>query len=54
MTNYELEDAVIMLHNIARTIEREIGFGKLAQDIRKSADNLSNLLNPVEVDDAVL
>ena len=47
MSNYDLKDAVIMLHNIARTIEREIGFGSLAQDVRKNADGLSNMLQPL-------
>ena len=46
MSNYDLEDAVIMLHNIARTIEREIGYGALAQDVRKSADSLSDMICP--------
>ena len=49
MTNYDLEDAVILLHNIARTVEREVGFGALAQDVRKSADSLSNMLRPLPV-----
>jgi hypothetical protein len=48
-TNYDLEDAVIMLHNIARTIEREIGFGSLALDIRESADSLSDMIRPLSV-----
>jgi replicative DNA helicase len=47
MTNYELEDAVIMLHNIARTVERKVGFRPMVQDIRKSADSLSNMLQPL-------
>ena len=51
-TSYDLEDAVILLHNIARTIEREWGFGgPLAQDTRKLADRLAEALHaevPVE------
>lgn len=47
--NYDLEDAIIQLHNIARTIEREIGFGALAQDVRKCADSLNVLCSPLKV-----
>ena len=49
MTNYDLEDAIIQLHTIARTIEREIGFGELSRDIRKCADRLNVLCSPLEV-----
>jgi hypothetical protein len=49
MRNYDLEDAVMMLHNIARTIEREVGYGTVAQDVRKSADNLSDMICPLEL-----
>ena len=46
MTNYDLEDAVMMLHNIARTIEREWGFNSaLPNDIRACADRLANVLH---------
>lgn len=45
-TSYDLEDAVILLHNIARTIEREWGFGgPLAQDTRKLAERLAEVLH---------
>ena len=45
-TSYDLEDAVILLHNVARTIEREWGFsGSLATDTRKLADRLSEVLH---------
>jgi hypothetical protein len=45
-TSYDLEDAVILLQNIARTIEREWGFGgALAQDTRKLADRLAEVLH---------
>ena len=47
--SYDLEDAVMMLHNIARTVEREIGFGTLAQDVRKSANILNDLIRPIQV-----
>ena len=54
MLNYNLEDAVMMLHNIARTIERECGFGgTLAQDTRKLADCVAEVLH-AEVSHEVL
>jgi hypothetical protein len=40
MRNLELVDAVIALHEIARTIEREIGRGQLSDDVRACADRL--------------
>lgn len=43
MRNLELVDAVIALHEIARTVEREIGHGELSDDIRKCADRLHEL-----------
>ena len=43
MRNLELVDAVIALHDIARTIEREIGHGQLSDDVRSCADRLHNL-----------
>ena len=40
-----LEDEVIQLHNIARTLERTFGGrGQLSDDIRNCADRLSELL----------
>lgn len=42
MRNLEIVDAVIALHEIARTVEREIGHGQLSDDIRKCADRLHN------------
>ena len=45
--SYDLEDAVMMLHNIARTVEREIGFSTLAQEVRKNADSLSEMIQPI-------
>ena len=44
MTN--LDQAVIDLHNIARTIEQEIGTGKLSTECRRLADRLSEVINP--------
>jgi hypothetical protein len=41
--NLELVDAVIALHEIARTVEREIGVGQLSDDIRRCADRLHEL-----------
>jgi hypothetical protein len=40
MRNLELVDAVIALHEIARTVEREVGHGQLSNDIRSCADRL--------------
>jgi hypothetical protein len=44
MTN--LDQAVIDLHNIARTIEQEVGTGKLSIECRRLADRLSEIINP--------
>ena len=41
--DFELEYAVIRLHDIARLIEQNVGVGELSQDIRKCADRLSDL-----------
>jgi len=43
MRNLELVDAVIALHEIARTVEQEIGRGQLSDDIRSCADRLHDL-----------
>lgn len=43
MRNIDLVDAVIALHDIARTVEREIGSGQLSDDIRSCADRLHEL-----------
>lgn len=47
MTN--LDQAVIELHNIARTIEQEIGTGKLSIECRRLADRLSDVIKPILV-----
>ena len=47
MTN--LDQAVIDLHNIARTIEQEIGTGKLSVECRRLADRLSDIIKPILV-----
>ena len=43
MRNLALVDAVIALHNIARTVAEEIGVGQLHDDIRNCADRLHEL-----------
>jgi hypothetical protein len=43
MRNLEIVDSVIALHEIARTVEREIGRGQLSDDIRACADRLHEL-----------
>ena len=45
MTN--LDQAVIDLHNIARTIEQEFGTCKLSIECRRLADRLSEAINPM-------
>ena len=43
MRNLDLVDAVIALHEIARTVASEIGVGQLHDDIRSCADRLHEL-----------
>lgn len=43
MRNITLVDAVIVLHDIARTVAEEIGQGQLYDDIRNCADRLHDL-----------
>jgi hypothetical protein len=45
MKNYELEDKIIQLHDIARIVEQQVGRGQLSEDIRKTADRLSEIVN---------
>ena len=47
MTN--LDQAVIDLHNIASTIEKEIGIGKLSIECRRLADRLSDIIKPLPI-----
>ena len=47
MTN--LDQAVIDLHNVARTIEQEIGIDKLSIECRRLADRLSEVIKPILV-----
>jgi hypothetical protein len=39
-----LNEAVMQLHYIARTVEQEIGRGLLSEDIRDCADRLHKLV----------
>jgi hypothetical protein len=43
MRNLVLIDAVVALHDIARTVAEEIGVGQLYDDIRNCADRLHEL-----------
>jgi hypothetical protein len=43
-TMTDLTDAVIKLHDVARTIEKQIGTGQLSDDIRQCADRLNDLI----------
>ena len=45
MKNYELQDKIIQLHDIARVVEQQMGAGQLSDDIRNVADRLSEILN---------
>ena len=45
MTN--LDQAVVDLHNIARTIEQEFGTCKLSVECRRLADRLSDSITPL-------
>ena len=42
--DFEIEYAIIRLHDIARLIESNIGKGELSEDIRKCADRLNDCL----------
>jgi hypothetical protein len=46
--NFELEYAVIRLHDIARLVEETLGEGALSKDIRACADRLSECNRVVE------
>ena len=43
MRNLVLIDAVVALHDIARTVAEEVGVGQLHDDIRNCADRLHEL-----------
>lgn len=44
-----MQDAVVQLHYVAGQIEQEIGQGQLSEDLRKCADRLHELVNPIYV-----
>ena len=41
--DFDIEYMVMQLHDIARKVERQIGFGELSKDIRRCAERLSDL-----------
>jgi hypothetical protein len=44
----DLQYAVIALHDIAREIETQVGQGQLSGDVRRCADRLHIIINPIE------
>ena len=46
--NEQLAQAVINLHDIARLVEQQLGKGALSEDLRKCADRLHVLNNPMK------
>jgi hypothetical protein len=44
----KLEDLVIQLHDIARSVSEEMGLNTLTLDIRECADRLNDLLKAKE------
>lgn len=46
--NEKLLDLVVQLHDVARTIEQEIGTGQLSADIRSAANRLNAILSPIK------
>jgi hypothetical protein len=46
--DFDIEYLVIRLHDIAKEVEQQVGFGELSKDIRKCADRLSDLNKAVE------
>lgn len=44
-----LDAAIILLHDIARSIEQQIGQGQLSDDVRNCADRLNDLTKPVSI-----
>ena len=43
----DLAQDIINLHDIARHVEQEFGISKVSIDIRKCADRLNELVNPI-------
>lgn len=39
-----LDEAIMQLHDVARTVEQQIGNGQLSEDIRNCADRLNTLV----------
>lgn len=52
MNHCDLQEAVMQLHTVARTLERELGHGELSRDIRKNADRLHNLCVTIKTTEA--
>ena len=46
--DFEIEYAIIRLHDIARLVEEKIGVGELSKHIRDCADQLNNLNKVLE------
>ena len=44
MNNIELAGAVTTIHNIARIVESQLGVSDLSKSIRKSADDISDIV----------
>jgi hypothetical protein len=42
-----LDEAIIQLHDVARTVEQQIGTGQLSEDIRNCADRLNTVIKEV-------
>jgi hypothetical protein len=45
--DFEIEYAVMRLHDIARLIEQKIGKGALSEDLRALADRLHETVNEI-------
>jgi len=43
-----LSDAVVVLHDVARLIESQVGQGQLSQDVRDCADRLHTVIEPMK------
>lgn len=46
-----LDAAIILLHDIARSVEKQVGQGQLSEDIRSCADRLHTLMKPVSLEE---
>lgn len=44
MNTIELAGTVTTLHNVARIVESQLGVGDISKAIRKSADDLSDIV----------